>query len=504
MSMDFFLQGGLFHVTLYAEAPFPERNGMENSLFQNIGLQQKQTISPLQQQSAELLHLSRQELESRINRELATNPLLEEKFSPSESDPPDQSESGGSGDSPPGGDLPGDSGLPEFSAERILWGDDLPASGAGRRDPDDDGDFWSNSPAPQPSMEEQLSAEVATSSLDDRMRELAQCIIDNLDERGYLASHPADLAMSCDATMDEMDRALELVQSFDPPGIAARDLGECLRLQLKRQGRLSPLMERLTGEEALGDIAANRLPRLAAKLGVSMEELKSAVSRLKKLDPCPGYELAPQAAAAEEPELEIVRRNGDYAVVAPFSREKSLYIPDRYEKLLQNPSLSESDRAYIEEKMRSARELIRALRMRGDTVSAIGKVLIRTQRDFLERGPSALKPLTMKQAGSLLGLHETTISRAVAGKFVRTPQGTFPLKYFFSGGYRNDEGEDVASRAVQQKIRELVASEDPGDPLSDDKLAKLLNESGLSVARRTIAKYRDILRIPSSRLRKQY
>ena len=110
----------------------------------------------------------------------------------------------------------------------------------------------------------------------------------------------------------------------------------------------------------------------------------------------------------------------------------------------------------------------------------------------------------MKQAGSLLGLHETTISRAVAGKFVRTPQGTFPLKYFFSGGYRNDEGEDVASRAVQQKIRELVASEDPGDPLSDDKLAKLLNESGLSVARRTIAKYRDILRIPSSRLRKQY
>ena len=353
-------------------------------------------------------------------------------------------------------------------------------------------------------MEEQLSSEIATSGLDGRMRELAQCIIDNLDERGYLASHPADLAMACDASMDEMARALELVQSFDPPGIAARDLSECLRLQLKRKGLLSPLMEKLTGGESLGEIAANHLPRLAAKLGISMDELKSAVARLKKLDPCPGYELVSRTAAAEEPEIEIVRRGNDYAVAAPFAREKSLYVPDRYEKLLRDPSLSERDRAYIEEKMRSARELIKALRMRGDTVSAIGKVLIRTQRDFLEQGPSALKPLTMKQAGNILGLHETTISRAVAGKSVRTPQGVFPLKYFFSGGYRNDEGEDVAARAVQQKIRELVSGEDPRDPLSDDKLAKLLGESGLSVARRTIAKYREILRIPSSRLRKQY
>ena len=498
-----------FFVLLYTgKSPVPgterRRKAMEHSLSQSARLQQKQTISPLQQQSAELLHLSRQELEHRINEELATNPLLEENLVPPENDLPGDGESTSPEKDPGDGAPADDAGLPEFSAERILWGDDLPASGAGRRDPDDDGDFWSNSPAPPPSMEEQLSAEVATSGLDDRMRGLAECIIDNLDERGYLASHPADLAMACDCSMEEITRALELVQSFDPPGIAARDLSECLRLQLKRKGLLSPLMEKLTGADSLDEIAANHLPRLAAKLDIPMEELKSAVSRLKKLNPCPGFELVSQTAAAEEPEIEIVRRGDDYAVVAPFAREKSLYIPDRYEKLLQDPSLSGSDRAYIEEKMRSARELIRALRMRGDTVSAIGRVLIQTQRDFLEQGPAALKPLTMKQAGNILGLHETTISRAAAGKSVRTPRGVFPLRYFFSGGYKNDDGEDVAARAVQEKLRELVAGEDPRDPLSDDKLAKLLNESGLSVARRTIAKYRDLLKIPSSRLRKQY
>ncbi|MBQ7207460.1 MAG: RNA polymerase factor sigma-54 [Lentisphaeria bacterium] len=470
---------------------------MENSLAQNIRLQQKQSISPLQQQAAELLHLSRQELETRIDRELATNPLLEEDTAPPQENAGEETE-------PSRDDGARDDDAPsELDAERMIWGDDLPVSAASR-DPDDDGDFWSGAPAPPPSMEEQLASEVATSGLDDRMKELASCIIDNLDARGFLASHPADLAMLCNADMEEMDRALALVRSFDPPGIAARDLSECLRLQLARKNALTPLMEKLTEKDSLDEIAANHLPRLAARLGVSMEELKKALAELKKLNPAPGSELAPQTLMPADPELEIVRRGDDYAVVSSGSRERSLFIPERYEKLLQDPNLSGSDRSYIEEKMRSARELIRALRLRGDTVSGIGKVLIRTQRDFLDRGPAALKPLTMKQAGEILGLHETTVSRAVAGKYVRTPRGIFPLRYFFSGGYKSSEGEDVASRAVQEKLRELVAQEDPRDPLSDDKLAKLLREEGLDVARRTIAKYRELLRIPSSRLRKQY
>ena len=333
------------------------------------------------------------------------------------------------------------------------------------------------------------------------MKQLASAVIDSLDERGFLATHPADLAMQYDADMYEVEEALRLVQSFDPPGIAARDLGECLRLQLERKGKLTPLLAALTSEKSLSEIAANRIPQLAAGLKTTVEEIKSALEEFRKLDPFPGSSVPVEVT---EPEIEIYAEGSGYRVRVLHDRTRHIFIPERYEKLLLDPAASEEDKAYIGEKLRSARELLKALHDRGDTLTGIGEVLIRTQADFLESGPEFLKPLTMKQAGAIIGRDESTISRAVNKKSVQTPRGVFPLRYFFSGGFVNEDGDDISSHSVQLKLRELVAAEDPANPLSDEKLAMLLEQQGLHVARRTVAKYRDILKIPSTRLRKKY
>ena len=353
---------------------------MENSLSQNISLQQRQLLSQRQQQSLELLHLPLQALDARIAEELKNNPLLEDELPPageqitdSEKDNQDSNEDSQT----------------DFEAAQNLWGDDLPA-GSIYADSDDDGDFWSRTAAPPPSMDEQLEVEIATSGLSERMIFLAGNIISNLNESGYLASHLADIAMLCDADMEEMEEALGLVQSFDPPGIAARTLGECLKIQLERKGSLTPLLEKLTTDDSIQEIIANRIPQLAKKLNISIDELLPAVAEIKKLDPAPGAVLSAKGNEVSEPEIEIIRKNGHYAVKTLHDRERRLSISLRYQKMLDDPALQPETRAYIEEKIRSAKELIESLRLRGDTLTAIGNVLIRTQADFLDSGPERI------------------------------------------------------------------------------------------------------------------
>ena len=280
---------------------------------------------------------------------------------------------------------------------------------------------------------------------------------------------------------------------------------------------MTPLLDRLTDDDALQEIAANRLPKLAAELKVSMQELNAALAIIRKLDPAPGGELSSGRTSYLEPELEIIADGDKFIVVPQDSGHRRFFIPQRYSKMLEDPALSEEDKKYITEKLRSANELLKALVMRQDTLTGIGNVIIATQEDFLRRGPEALKPLTMHQAGEMIGRHETTISRAVGwestddcgnrikgSKLIKTPQGIFPLKFFFSGGYRNAEGGDVSANAVMVKLRELIDREDPCKPLSDDKLSAMLKDSGLPVSRRTVTKYREKMDIPDSRMRKQF
>ena len=368
----------------------------------------------------------------------------------------------------------------------------------------EENDFMLNSLSDAPTLQEQLFSELATCDATPEVRRLAEEIIGSIDDTGYFRSTPADLAMSENAELADAEAALKLVQSFDPPGVGCRDLAECLKLQLERTGELTPLYREIL-DHHLEEIARNHLPQLARTLRISLEELNRCLARLRRLNPYPGSALAPEHADFVMPEVSIVRgADGEYEVAPRRNGMPRLFLAERYLKLLETPDLPAADKAYLRDKLQQARELMRALDLRQSTIVRIAGVIVATQRDFLDNGVAALKPLTMKQAGEMLELHETTVSRAVANKYVETPQGIFPFKFFFTAGFTGEDGTSVSNRAVMEKIKELIDKENPAKPLSDEQLAQMLKAGGLAVARRTVAKYREGMNIPSSSLRRKH
>ena len=460
-------------------------------------LRQEQQLSARQLQSLELLNLPLLDLEERLTQELAANPLLEAEPDEEWQEP-----------SPPASapEPEDEATLDERAAESEEWADELPMPpGTGENGPTgEQQEYMLNSLASAPTLQEQLNAELAMTPLPPRIRQIAEEALCCIDDSGYLRTTAADLAMSCDATVEEAEAAIRAIQEFDPPGVGCRDLAECLRLQLERRGALTPLLAEILAHH-LDEIARNRLPQLAKTLHISVEELNAAIAELRRLNPFPGTALAAPHSEFVLPEVAIVRKeDGDYEAVPRRNGMPKLFLAERYLRLLETPDLSPEDRTYLREKLQQAREFLHALDLRQSTIVRIAEVIIRTQRDFLDFGVEQLKPLTMKQAGEMLDLHETTISRAVANKFVETPQGTFPFKYFFTAGFTGADGQELSNRAVMEKIRELVEHEDPAKPLSDEQLSRKLKEEGLAVARRTVAKYREQMNIPSTTLRRKH
>ncbi len=467
----------------------------DNFLTQNQSIRQEQTISARQMQSLELLHAPVQELLERLNQELAVNPVLEQE-SPSDdiplNEPPADDERELSGDD---GEMPYDSG--------DEWHDELPIPGVSASGDSAGREHLFNSLASEESMTELLLEELRVSSVSGKTAQIAEVIIGSLDERGFLQSHPADIAMAADASMEEVEEALALVQSFDPPGIGARTLAECLLLQLARAGEDDPkLVELITNH--LDDVGRNRLPQIAREMRITVTELDALLKKLRRLNPSPGYVYARDSGGYVAPEVVIEQDlNGNYTVF-PSGRLPKIIIPDRYFAMLEEPELSPEDKAYIREKIASARDLLKALDLRDSTIRRIASLIAESQKEFFDGGVEFLKPMTMRQAAEELGVHETTVSRAIAGKYLQTPGGLFPFRYFFSSGFVNEEGEAVSSKSVQELIRQIVEDEDPAHPLSDDKISKLLSEKGVNVARRTVAKYRDELGIPGTSQRRRY
>lgn len=465
-------------------------------------LRQEQQLSTRQLQSLELLNLPALELEERLLQELAANPVLEEA-PPDSPEETDLAASSSADSATP--EKEDEATLDEHAADSDEWQDELPVpEGDHETDSGELRDYLLNSIAAAPSLQTQLLDELAVADTDPKTRILAEQVIGSIDDSGYLRTPAADIAMAADADLVEVERAIQLVQSFDPPGVGCRDLGECLKLQLERAGKLTPMLREIL-DHHLEEIARNRLPQLAKTLRVTPEELSSALAELRKLNPYPGAGFAPASSEFVVPEAEIIRtEDGNYAAIPRRGTMPRLFLAERYLKMLENPDLTPEERSYLREKLQQAREFMHALDLRQSTILRIAEVLARTQRDFLDHGVEALHPLTMRQVGEELELHETTISRAVANKYIQTPRGIFPFRYFFSSGFAAESGEELSNRAVMEKIRELVDAEDPAKPLSDDKIASLLKQSGISVARRTVAKYREAINIPASNLRKKH
>lgn len=459
-------------------------------------LEQKTLLSQSQQRSLELLAMPLAALESRLTGELAANVFLEEL----EGEPVI---SGGEAPELPAGAKEDENDYEQNSILPEEWADYLPLPSE-VRDDDRQTDFLGNLPAPPPPLRTSLISELYSAGLPENLLNIALEIVSALDDDGYLPVNPADLAMQCDADMDEVAEALHIVQQISPPGVAARDLPECLKLQLARSGRLTDDFVRLL-DEGVTDLEKNRISRLEKTLGISPARLEEMLKILRSLNPAPGRSESAAAARSIVPDLAVVKdEHGEYHTVVRRPDSVRLTISPLYEKLLEDSSLAADDRLYLTEKLNRAKELLRALSMRESTLKQLGDLLITHQREFFDSGVDKLKAMTMKSAAAELGVNESTVSRCAADKFIETPHGVYPLRFFFSGGYNSGDGEDVSVRAVQEKIRQIIAAEDPAHPLSDEAVSRLLHSSGLPVARRTVAKYREMMDIPGSALRKKF
>ncbi len=395
---------------------------------------------------------------------------------------------------------------PTYSASRM----------AGERDAKMDA--MANTQARSESLEEQLLEQWSFADVDEELRDPGRLLISNIDDDGFIRTDLETIAQQAPPmpdgsalTMDRLERSLLAVQLFlDPPGVGARDLRECLLLQIDAllDERDDPALKSARGlvDEHLDDLIHNRLPKIASKSGLDLDEIKSAIEQMKRLTLHPGRRLINETPPSIVPDA-IVEYDDDADVYFAYladDRLPSLRVNREYAKMSKDRELPASDRQFIKTSLSNAQWLIDAVRQRRQTLLRVINVVVAAQRDFFDMGPQSLKPLPMTQVADQLGVHVATVSRAVAGKHLLTPRGVFPLRKFFSGGTQTESGEDMSWDAVKAALQEVVDAEDKAKPLSDDALAKALKEKGIDIARRTVAKYRGQLNIPPARLRKAF
>jgi RNA polymerase sigma-54 factor len=293
------------------------------------------------------------------------------------------------------------------------------------------------------------------------------------------------------------------IQRFEPVGVGARDITECLLLQIAQAYPHEPELCELV-EEHFDALQHRKIPQIAKAMRVPADRVEELKSMLSTLDPWPGHAFSSEATIYIAPELVVEKVDGEYQVSLTEEGSPKLTLNEDYQSLSKDKKREKDERSFLREKLESAKWLIRNIEQRQQTILKIGKAIIEVQREFLDKGVDKIRPLTLQEIADVVGVHEATVSRTTRGKYIQTPQGLFELKYFFSTGLKHSEGEDQSSKSVQLKISKIIEDEDKRKPLSDQKIADMLKVDGLTIARRTISKYRDILNIPSTTMRKQY
>lgn len=367
-------------------------------------------------------------------------------------------------------------------------------------------DAMLNMPSRPVSLQDELLGQLGYLDCDPTVHALAEMIIQNLDETGYFPRALEDLARESGlvCTMDQAEEALAIVQSLEPSGVGARDLRECLLLQLTPEIPRHDVLQILISRY-MDDLEQNRLPLIERKSGIPMAAIKDALEQLKRLNPRPGAAYSSESAQYVVPDLSVEKdENGEYVVRLEDEYTPRLAISPLYQKMLRNKSSDPQAREFLSKRIQSARWLIESIEQRRTTLLKVAKAIIQHQKEFLDHGPDAIQPLKMQQIADLVGVHVTTVSRAVDDKWVQTPRGIFALKRFFGGGTTTTDGEEVAWDTIKQKLLEVISQEDKANPLSDEEIVEELGQRGLPVARRTVTKYRKALKIRSSRQRKQH
>ncbi len=465
-----------------------------SDVYLHQSLSQQQTLAPQMRKSLEILQASTLELNQIISQALEVNPVLEdvtESISLDEEGPdPEEADSL---------DYLNDTD-DDWRDRSIMDGKSSPWT---QEDEERRQRLYDSIVAPV-TLQQHLQQQLDLSMVEPKVREAAQAILGNLDDRGFLDLPAKELGIRLGIKTADLNAALKLVQSFEPAGVGASGIPESLLLQLERQGAKESIEYKIVRDH-LEDLARKRHPLIAKALGTSVERVADAASRIGRLTPNPGGDFNPTGNPYILPDV-IIFRNDDGHLEAKLTGEHlpNLRINDFYKDMIGKSGVDAKARQFLRDQIRDGRSLIRSISLRQETILAIAHQLIDRQQEYFRKGPRYLKPLTMNEVADVLGMHATTVSRAVAGKYVHTPQGLMEMRSFFATGYQTQSGEEVSNAGVREAIQQLVAAENPSKPLSDESLMKALDKQGIKVARRTIAKYREQLNILPSHLRKTY
>jgi RNA polymerase sigma-54 factor len=473
---------------------------MKHSL--NLTMRPALIMTPRLQQALKLLQVPTLELQQILKQEIMQNPLLEEVDEVTESEDLDKEDS------------------PEETAEKeaedpaeedpIDWSEYM-QDGLDRTyvpQSETSVEFLEKVPVTRTTLAESLLEQIHFLDLPRETITLAEFLIGSLDDRGWLATPLEEVAQATGRPPEECLSVLRVIQALEPVGVGARDLRECLMIQLEARGEKDTLPWRIIADQ-FDHLVNRRFPEIARQLKCSVEEVQAAADVIATLSPRPGLQVSAEEPRYVVPDLIVERVDDEYVVLLNDRHLPRLRISSAYESVLRDRKKADCNagqaktREYIQGKLNSARWLIQTIEQRRRTMIKVMTCIIREQREFFDKGIAFLRPLTLQQVARQIDMHESTVSRVCSGKYVQCPRGVFELKFFFSSGLETEDGEDVSARSAKDVIRTLIEEEDKREPLSDQRIAELLHERGLRIARRTVAKYREQLSILPARFRRR-
>jgi RNA polymerase sigma-54 factor len=488
---------------------------MRPGLGQHTQLKQELKINPRLYQAMDLLYMPLLDLQQHLKQELLNNPFLD-MIEPEEEDEEE-------------GETPQEESNPETEAEKeekgeIDWEEILldGFDAGGRREEHEEREYYEPVTVDSRDLSDHLRDQVTLLDLNGRQMYLAEEFIGNINEDGYLACGLDKIVEGVNEsvakvveeaerevsdlppyTMAEAEDMLAIIQSLDPPGVGARDLRECLMLQLREAGLEHSVPYRLV-RDCFDELIADRWSEISKRFGISPIDVQKAADEIAKLDPKPGLVYSDASDNYIIPDLIVDKIDGKYHVFLNDANLPRLKLSKAYQEIARDKKKFEGEnKEFISNKLNSANWMIQAIEQRRQTMLKVMNYIVERQREFFEKGVQFLKPLTLREVAEVISMHESTVSRVTNEKFVQTPRGVLPLKFFFSSGLSTTAGEDVSARGIKAQIQKLFADEDPKHPLTDQAIVNILKETGVQIARRTVAKYRDQLGVLSARMRKR-
>lgn len=463
---------------------------------------QKLVMTPELIQAIQILQFNTQELESYVQEQILVNPVLEQN--PEDAGAPENDR------------VQHDDHKENQELQRELdWKEYIrnsqydeagyrDYSGRNQEDDENRASIYERVVSNDVTLPEHLMFQFQFAARNNACRRVGKYIIESLDENGYMTSSIGEISCATGVSEDKVSEALEIIHGLEPPGVGARDIRECLLIQLEHRNELTDNLKKLILDH-LEDLAANRLSVIAKAVGVSVKEVQEMADVIKCLEPKPGRQFATEMETKYIiPDVIVEKSDGGYVVTINESSAPHLKVSSYYRKLLNDAESDSQLSEYLSERISSALWLIKSIEQRKETIFNVVTAVVKYQRDFFEYGSKHLKVLTLKDIAEEVGIHESTVSRSISGKYLQCPRGVYEIKYFFSAGVSDSKGEGISSNSVKEFIRELIDEENPMKPLSDQKIVELLEEKGFNISRRTVAKYRDEMGILSSSKRRRY